>query len=237
MADVNQTFNINAAVRHLVSHAHKKSIHYCAQYVANAMFAGGLIFTRKASAYMYAGYLPQIGFECLATKTGRKSQNEWTQKYAKAGDIAVMAHGQHGHICMYSGTQWISDFKQKNAWVYSSEGTVSFFRFTGKSVTDVNELRTIQQSIYQSGTTVATQDEEGNTVFTNYSQGGNIFASPESNEYSLATLNNSSISNTDTNHTRIYSSNNATITLDELSMVVDDGTGGTVQTEAPTNVQ
>lgn len=214
-----QTYNITAAVKHLVSNAQPTSIHYCARYVANAMAAGGLKFTRKASAYMYSGELPRIGFTCLATKTGRAAQNAWSNANAKAGDIAVMAHGQHGHICMYSGSQWISDFKQRNAWVYRAEGTVQFFRFTGQVTTDPKELANIQNGLYES-----TKNDNSN-INTEFSQensglGGNIFANPGTNKYSSVTLNDSPITAENTQHTRIYSNNAATIVLDELSIPI-----------------
>ena len=39
------TVDLNKAVQHLVSHAHKKSTHMCAAYVAAALKAGGFKFT------------------------------------------------------------------------------------------------------------------------------------------------------------------------------------------------
>lgn len=223
-----QTFNISAACKHLTQNSQASSIHYCAKYVANAMAAGGLKFTRLASAYMYANMLPSIGFKLIATKTGKQEQNSWWPSNSQAGDIAVMAHGQHGHICMYNGSQWISDFRQRNPWVYSSEGTVNFFRFTGETTTDPEMMAAIAQ-----GMTTNNNAAQGNTtpsgeVFTS-AVSGNIFATSDANAYSLAAFEDSSQARYETTHTRIYSSNNSTIVLDELSLPIDDGNGGTVK--------
>ena len=59
------SINMDAAVKHLVNHAHKSSTGYCAAYVANALEAGGFRFARQASAYMYRtnGILKGIGYK------------------------------------------------------------------------------------------------------------------------------------------------------------------------------
>ena len=223
-----QTFNISAACKHLTEHSQAASIHLCAHYTANAMSAGGLKFTRLPSAYMYAQTLPSIGFRLIATKTGRKEQNEWWKANVQAGDIAVMAHGQHGHICMYSGKQWISDFRQNNPWVYSDEGTVNFFRFTGETTTDPEMMAAIAQGMTTGRTASGTVPQNTGQVFTSAVQ-GNIFASADANAFSLATIEDSSNARYEATHTRIYSTNNSTIVLDELSLPIDDGTGGTMK--------
>ena len=116
--------DINKAVDHLVSHAHAKSTGYCARYVANALEAGGFQFTRQASAYLYRtnGILTKMGYR----EIGRQSS------YAK-GDITVTdrnAYHADGHIAMWSGSQWVSDFFQKSEYVYSkNQPPVYYYRY------------------------------------------------------------------------------------------------------------
>ena len=103
------TVDLNKAVQHLVSHAHKKSTHMCAAYVAAALKAGGFKFTNQASAYMYQRGSP------------------------KKGDVYVQDRTKshvHGHMAMYSGKQWVSDFFQNSDQVYSSDaGKRYYYRY------------------------------------------------------------------------------------------------------------
>ena len=115
--------DINAAVNHLVSHANAKSVGLCAKYVADALQAGGFSFTRQASAYMYRtnGVLAGIGYKEIS-KPGS----------FKKGDITVTENNSahpHGHIAMWSGSNWISDFVQKSEYVYAqNQPPVHYFR-------------------------------------------------------------------------------------------------------------
>ena len=114
----------NKILDHLVSHAHAKSTGYCARYVANALEAGGFQFTRQASAYLYRtnGILTKMGYR----EIGRQSS------YAK-GDITVTdrnAYHADGHIAMWSGSQWVSDFFQNSEYVYSqNQPPVYYYRY------------------------------------------------------------------------------------------------------------
>ena len=92
--------------------AKPNSTGYCARYVADALLAAGYKFTRQNSAYMYAsGPLSGAGF----TNIGNSG------KY-QIGDVMVWsAHGVgskggaiHGHIQIFNGRNWVSDFIQQN---------------------------------------------------------------------------------------------------------------------------
>ena len=91
--------------------ANARSTGYCARYVANALQGAGYKFTRQASAFMYAsGPLASAGF----TKIQNKGQYQ-------IGDVMVYgAHGGsggggiHGHIQIYNGKNWVSDFIQRS---------------------------------------------------------------------------------------------------------------------------
>ena len=113
------------AVEYLVKHAESHSISRCALYVRRAIGAGGCpTFLQPPSACDYAEFLPDLGFSQIDTEV----------YMPQAGDIvvfsAIKGH-KHGHICMYAGNHWISDFKQRSMYsasAYRSEGTHTYWR-------------------------------------------------------------------------------------------------------------
>ena len=127
-------WNIKDSLRWLVRNSYAASQHICAKHVRMAIEAGGISTAgRPGWAIQYTKYLPTIGFEYIAMIKGDAAYTNYMNKVAP-GDIAVMANpkGGPGHICMYSGSQWISDFRQRRAWVYGgSSGLLYIFRFKG----------------------------------------------------------------------------------------------------------
>lgn len=118
------TADIDKAVKHLIENAEPTSTNWCAKYVSNALLKGGFKFTKQPYAYMYYtnGILIGIGYkEIEKPKTFQK------------GDITVIEknkYHKYGHIAMYSGSQWISDFRQKNEFVYSKNPPpIHYFRY------------------------------------------------------------------------------------------------------------
>lgn len=113
------------AVEYLTSHAKDHSQNACALYVRRAIGAGGCpTFLQPPSACDYEMFLPDLGFVKVSEKG-----------YApQIGDVvvfsAIKGH-KHGHICMYNGTQWISDFKQRSMYsaaAYKYEGKHTYWR-------------------------------------------------------------------------------------------------------------
>ena len=105
------TWDVNKAVTHLKNHAEPSSKGYCGKYVREAIEAGGIRLIRKNSAKDYGSSLNTAGFtEYSSVPPGGY----------KAGDIAVIqapdSKQPNGHMQMYSGTNWISDFVQKSFW-------------------------------------------------------------------------------------------------------------------------
>lgn len=99
------------AAKAIADNAEPKSLGKCAKYVRTAMEAGGLETSgRPVSAKDYGPFLTGKGFKAVA-KDGYTPQ---------AGDIIVLqptdTSSEHGHIAMYSGSEWVSDFKQKDMW-------------------------------------------------------------------------------------------------------------------------
>jgi type VI secretion system secreted protein VgrG len=104
-------YNIDAAVKHLVDHAKTGALGKCATFIRQALEAGGLDTTgRPVSAKSYGPFLKGKGFRSIEL-----------EGYVPAkGDVVVIqpytGGSVHGHIAMYDGSQWISDFKQRDMW-------------------------------------------------------------------------------------------------------------------------
>jgi hypothetical protein len=92
------------AVHYLDSHAQGHSTGHCAAYVREAIERGGIILQRHESAKDYGRSLLYEGFV------------EVQGHDYKAGDVAVIQSipgHPHGHMAMYDGEHWVSDFKQR----------------------------------------------------------------------------------------------------------------------------
>lgn len=96
------------AAKYARSKALGSSSGYCARYVRTALQKAGYSFTPKPSAYQYAqGTLSGAGFGQISTNTP-----------IQVGDIIVITKTgphPHGHICIWDGSNWVSDFVQ-NKW-------------------------------------------------------------------------------------------------------------------------
>ncbi len=103
------SYNISNAINHLTSNANGSSTGYCARYVRQALEAGGMSTdNHPESACDYDTWLQTQGFRVVAV-TGTYTPD--------AGDIVVfeaLSGHAHGHIAMYNGQQWISDFVQSD---------------------------------------------------------------------------------------------------------------------------
>src|SRR4051812_1054787 len=101
-----KTWNKEKALAHLRDHAHTASLGLCARYTREAIEAGGLtLVPRQESAKNYGTTLLLAGF--------RWPRNSFIQ----SGDVVVISgfKGQsHGHMAMFDGKKWISDFAQRS---------------------------------------------------------------------------------------------------------------------------
>ena len=131
-------FNIQGAVQSLIARSGASSQHACARFVRMAMESGGLnTASRPNWAWKYIQWLPTQGWSLVGNVKTNEAQAEWTRSSAKPGDIAVyqkpgVGGSQPGHICMYTGGQWISDFRQNRMGVYASPVNAYIFRYTGE---------------------------------------------------------------------------------------------------------
>jgi hypothetical protein len=113
--------------KHLTDHALSGfGVGRCARYVREALVAGGLNTQgNPLSAKDYGPFLVRLGFAAVVT----------TPTYVpQQGDIVVMPGNRqsiHGHIAGYTGTQWISDFKQRDMYggqAFRTAGTFTIYR-------------------------------------------------------------------------------------------------------------
>jgi len=126
------SFDIERAVEHLDKAAHAASQGKCARYVREALAAGGLVvpLPRPVYAKDYAPSLEAMGFKEVAA-------DGFT---ATKGDVAVIqptSGRTEGHIQMFNGSIWVSDFRQR-ADIYpgpayrKEQVAYRLFRFAGQ---------------------------------------------------------------------------------------------------------
>lgn len=118
----NADWDIDKIVSTAASRAGVKSQGKCATYVRQALQAGDLKKQIKGGlghAYQYAQALPQIGFVPVGNINSVRPQK---------GDICVFPRygsnssggAAYGHVCIFTGTQWVSDFVQRTMFPNSS---------------------------------------------------------------------------------------------------------------------
>ena len=102
----------------MLSSVSNYSLSRCAEFVGNAIEAGGIPLNRglnptpKNSAYGYGPVLENAGFSIMPMGT-----------VAQAGDVAIfppVPNHPHGHATMFDGQTWWSNFKQID--IYASAG-------------------------------------------------------------------------------------------------------------------
>ena len=117
-------FNAEKAVKTLKANAHAKSIGYCAKYTKLALQAGGIPYA-SCNATDCEPYLLRNGFKVI-------SNNKRLSSYKK-GDVVIFFKTKkhiYGHMEMWSGSQWISDFKQRSFSPYSDTVPFKIYRYS-----------------------------------------------------------------------------------------------------------
>ncbi len=115
-------WNVAAAIQHLRSHAgppHGSG--RCAAFVRQAIEAGGLTIERtgSGSAKDYGPRLVRAGFAAQPLTTlPQRGDVAVIDGFAVAAAEGIRQAHDHGHMAMYSGTEWISDFVQTGASPY-----------------------------------------------------------------------------------------------------------------------
>lgn len=107
----NCDWNPKLAAEYATQNAEKRSAGLCALYVRKAINAGGVPLFKCGSAWHYKYVLPVLNFH----QVGKQAERE-------VGDVVVfqpIGGRKFGHIAMWNGKQWVSDFKQRNFIVHS----------------------------------------------------------------------------------------------------------------------
>ena len=102
--------------------AHSSSTGRCARYVRKALQAAGYEFTPNPSAYQYAsrGTLANAGFVKISNNMP-----------PQVGDVVVFDRSskhRHGHIQIFDGSNWVSDFRQNDISPYSDTYSYTTWR-------------------------------------------------------------------------------------------------------------
>lgn len=117
-------YNSEKVVNYAVNNANTKSKCMCAWYVMRALQNGGCYICLIYPAYAYEQVLPKLGF------------TEIKSNELKRGDICVLSQNSKsgfGHIAVYDGKNWYSDYFQKSIYpnkIYQNESSIHYFRQT-----------------------------------------------------------------------------------------------------------
>lgn len=132
------SYNINKAVSHAEKHHCQKSHLCCAWFVMRAMQSGGCPMI-ILPAWAYRDALPFYGYHEVASGMGNQMNGFRPQK----GDVVGIENGKHsiwGHIAIYTGNCWISDFKQKTMSPYRKPVPYKIFRHVKLYLLSTNKI-------------------------------------------------------------------------------------------------
>lgn len=120
----------------------------CASYVKKALIAGGASVKNSAieSAKNYGPWLIENNFKVVDNATTVSSGGVCQQ----AGDVVVIQaapHHVHGHMAMFNGTHWVSDFVQEKgfypAQIYRDQNiSYKLYRYGNNNKSGQNESAT-----------------------------------------------------------------------------------------------
>jgi hypothetical protein len=119
-------YSNDKVIEYVTIHAGKQSKCMCAWYCMRALQYGGCVQCPILPAYAYDKLLPQLGFKQVSRENYKPLK----------GDISVLPQNQStvfGHIAIWNGSQWISDYRQKTIYpnsVYREKGEYKIFRNT-----------------------------------------------------------------------------------------------------------
>ncbi len=117
-------FNVDGAVNRLNQRtAGRQSGGRCAQYVRDALDQGGGLNVKppanSISAKDYGSSLENAGFSPVVSQTNSPAPYPAPEYQPQKGDVAVIqpvTGHPDGHMEMYNGQNWVSDFQQRDFW-------------------------------------------------------------------------------------------------------------------------
>ena len=120
-------FNIDRATTYLTEHGRNKSIHCCAWYTMRALQVGGCpAIILPAQWYRY--YMPLVQFKEIPKEGYNPQKGDVVVFERPSGRSWKKTSQWWGHIAMYNGEQWISDFKQKRMNPYKQDVPYRLYR-------------------------------------------------------------------------------------------------------------
>ena len=129
----------------------------CARYVKKALIAGGVSVKNSGieSAKNYGPWLIENNFKVVDNVTTVRSDGVFTISDQQTGDVVVIQaapHHLHGHIAMFNGTHWVSDFVQERgfypAQVYRDQNIAyKLYRYAETNSADKTSSAGIKDSI------------------------------------------------------------------------------------------
>lgn len=122
-------WDVDKAIAYLQENAEPPyGVGKCATYVREAIEAGGLTIVRagSGSAKDYGPRLVQAGFMAQSGNAAPYQMGDVAVIDGFAKDISkgITKDYPDGHLAMYDGTQWISDFKQTGTTPYPGSNYV-----------------------------------------------------------------------------------------------------------------
>ncbi|EOG2147933.1 hypothetical protein ACK5KF_004549 [Salmonella enterica] len=124
----------------------------CARYVKKTLIAGGASVKNSAieSAKNYGPWLIENNFKVADNATTVSSGGVFTISGQQAGDVVVIQaapHHVHGHMAMFNGTHWVSDFVQEKgfypAQIYRDQNIpYKLYRYGNNNKSGQNESAT-----------------------------------------------------------------------------------------------
>ena len=115
--------DIDKFTQKLVSMSRSTSVHQCAKYVRIALESAGARFSsHPIAASDWGATLTQIGYKRIAPSFDNPQE----------GDIYIIkstSRHRYGHIAGFTGSQWVSDFRQSSHDVYRDNNvTYQYYR-------------------------------------------------------------------------------------------------------------
>lgn len=121
------SFDVEKATKHLTENGQDKSTRCCAWYTIQALQAGGCpAVILPAQWYRY--FMPMVQFEEVPQEGYVPLKGDVVVFERPAWRSWKRVSQWWGHIAMYNGEQWISDFKQKNMSPYNKPVPYRIYR-------------------------------------------------------------------------------------------------------------
>lgn len=135
VGDGSSSWDIDSIISTVLKRAHKESTGKCALYIRVALQAGDTgkkIKGGLGDAWEYGNNLLKLGWTPIGNIMTCRPQKGDVCVFPKYNHL-VTKGGIHGHVCIYTGTQWVSDFVQPTMYPSSRNNTLphTIYRASG----------------------------------------------------------------------------------------------------------